>query len=351
MSLRSIRLAAFDRISGFGKWRYSDLVGRLISWDGALQRRLMSDTLTLAHLSDVHLAPIVGFQPKYWNVKRGLGYLNWRRNRQAVHRRNVADAIASDAVAQRLDHIAVTGDLANLGLPGEYDTAFHWLSALGSVEAVSVVPGNHDIYTRRLHGASCLTRWGSFMTSDAWGQEIGAPAIGFPFVRRRGPVALIGLNSGVFTPPFVASGRLGEDQLAALGHLLDAISQHGLARVVLIHHPPLPGQAGRFRGLSDAAAFERVLAAHGAELVLHGHNHEDMLAWRDWPNGRVPIVGVASASAAKVHKDEPLGRYNLLHISRAGTGFDITCVTRGLEDIRGPVVELRRQLLVPEGAG
>ncbi len=316
---------------------------RLISRGGALQRRHMSDTLTLAHISDVHLAPINGFHPRYWNVKRGLGYLNWRRGRQAVHRRVIADAIAADAIAQHPDHIAVTGDLANLGLPGEYDVAFHWLSALGSADSVSVVPGNHDIYTRRLHGASCLARWASFMTSDAWGRGVGAPASGFPFVRRRGPVALIGLNSAIFTPPFVASGRLGSAQLAALGPLLDAASEERVARVVLIHHPPLPGQAGPFRGLADAAALERVLNEHGAELVLHGHNHRDMLAWRDWGKGRVPVVGIASGSAAQGHKDEPAARYNLLRISRSAAGFDITCVTRGLADGGGEIIELRRR--------
>ena len=48
---------------------------------------------------------------------------------------------------------------------------------------------------------------------------------------------------------------------------------------VLIHHPPLPGQAKRFRGLEDAAGLEAVLSRHGAELVMHGHNHRNMLAW------------------------------------------------------------------------
>ena len=41
----------------------------------------------------------------------------------------------------------------------------------------------------------------------------GAP---FPFVRRRGPLALIGVSSAVPTPPLMATGRLGRAQLDAL---------------------------------------------------------------------------------------------------------------------------------------
>ena len=41
----------------------------------------MTETTTLAHISDVHLGPVAGFHPRYWDLKRGLGYLNWHRGR------------------------------------------------------------------------------------------------------------------------------------------------------------------------------------------------------------------------------------------------------------------------------
>ena len=42
---------------------------------------------------------------------------------------------------------------------------------------------------------------------------------------------------------------------------------------------------------------------HGAELVLHGHDHLHMINWLAGPNGtRVPAVGVPSASAALGHE-------------------------------------------------
>lgn len=303
----------------------------------------MTETFTLVHLSDVHLAPVSGFHPRHWNVKRALGFLNWQRGRRRVHRRAVADRIAADALAQAPDHIAVTGDLANLGLPGEYAGALAWLAALGPPERVSVVPGNHDIYTGRLGGASCLETWAPYMRgSEAW--SAGQP-VHFPYVRTEGPVALVGLNSAVPTPPFVAAGRLGAAQIAELERALERLGAAGLVRVVLIHHPPLPGQAPPRRGLADAAALVAALERAGAELVLHGHNHRDMLAWRAHSERGIPVLGAASASAAVAHKDEPLARYHVLRFEPADGGVRIDCETRGLAEPDGPVVSLGGRVL------
>ena len=65
-----------------------------------------------------------------------------------------------------------------------------------------------------------------------------------------------------------------------------------------------PSPAGERRpggtsGCSTPPMLLRVIAAHGADLVLHGHDHLHMLNWLTGPNGtRVPAVGVPSASAA-----------------------------------------------------
>ena len=99
----------------------------------------------------------------------------------------------------------------------------------------------------------------------------------FPFVRTRGPVALIGLSTSLPTLPLAATGRLHGDQLARLGELLPKLKHEQLFRVVLIHHPPVAG-ANYFRRLTDAAALREVLRRHGAELVLHGHHHESIAA-------------------------------------------------------------------------
>jgi 3',5'-cyclic AMP phosphodiesterase CpdA len=147
----------------------------------------------------------------------------------------------------------------------------------------------------------------------------------------------------------MAWGRIGGDQLAALAKTLDALARANLMRVVLVHHPPLPGQAGRARGLLDAAALEAVLTRHGAELVIHGHNHINMLAWGSGPSGRFPVVGAPSASLGRPHRHEPLGRYNLYRVEPAERS--IAVIGRGLAAPGGPVVELERRALVSKVEG
>ena len=305
----------------------------------------MSQTLTLAHLSDLHLTPLDGFGPRHWNVKRTLGYLNWHRGRKRVHRIEVIEALVADLRGLAPDHVAVTGDLVNIGLPSEHAAALGWLESLGASERVSVVPGNHDIYVQ-LASDPGVERWRDYMTSDAFGVGLGLAAVdGFPYVRKLGHVALIGLNSAEPTPPFVAAGRVGARQLGALARALEATATAGLVRVVLIHHPPLPGQAPARRALTDAGELERVLSSHGAELVLHGHNHRDMLVWLDTSSGPLPVVGIASGSAARAHKDEPLARYNLFRFVFEARRVRIEHTARGLAVPGGPVVELLRRTL------
>jgi 3',5'-cyclic AMP phosphodiesterase CpdA len=253
--------------------------------------------------------------------------------------------VVADLKAQRPDHIAVTGDLINLGLPAEYEAALAWLQGLGSPQDVTVIPGNHDIYTH-LRDHPGVERWADYMRSDAWGETlVRERADAFPFVRRIGPVALICLNSAEETPPFVAAGRLGDGQIATLADLLQRTAQAGLVRVVLIHHPPLVGQAPPRRALRDAAALQEVLAACGAELIVHGHNHRDSRVDFAWAEGRIPVIGIASGSAGRVHKDEPLGRYNLFRITRGDRGAHIECTTRGLDATGSFVEQLGRKLL------
>ncbi len=295
-------------------------------------------TVTLAHLSDVHLAPLRGFTPGYWNVKRGLGFLNWHRRRYKIHQRAIADLIAADLIQQRVDHIAVTGDLTNLGLPQEFIEARKWLEHVGAPDRVSVVPGNHDIYTKRMSGASCLEDWAPYMTSDDWGRnQFGAQSEVFPYVRKLGQVALVGVNSAVPTPPFYAYGRVGSQQLERLAAVLDLLRRGGLMRVVMIHHPPLPGQAPRMKALSDASELKTVLEQHGAELVLHGHNHMETVVSMPCSGGTCVISGVPSASAAiAAHEREPVARY---HIYTLNGTEKIERISRGL-DSNGSIVEL-----------
>ena len=303
----------------------------------------MTATLTIAHLSDVHLSPIVGFTPRHWNAKRALGFINWQRKRRFVHQRAIADRLVADITQQRPDHTAVTGDLINIGLPAEYEAAAAWLASVGSPLNVSLVPGNHDIYTRLKHDRG-IGRWSDYMASDAWGQSKGATA-DFPYVRRVGSIAIVGLCSAVPTAPGIAIGRMGKSQIAAAARILEQLRHEGLFRLVMIHHPPLPGQARAHHDLVDSTDLAQVFAMSGAELVLHGHNHRPMAASVAHQHGRAHVIGVASASAGRAQGHEPLARYNLIRISGAPGKWRIDQRQRGLASVDGPIIDLEQRTL------
>jgi 3',5'-cyclic AMP phosphodiesterase CpdA len=290
---------------------------------------------TLAHLSDPHLAPLPRPDPLELLSKRGLGYINWLRKRRSIHRAEVLAGLLADLHSQATDHIAVTGDLINLSLSNEFAPARALLESIGTPQRVSLVPGNHDSYVRAAVGFAPL-HWGDYMRGDA--------AETFPFVRRRGPLALIGLSTSLPTWPFAATGRLFGDQLARLDEILAVLERERLFRVVLIHHPPVP-KANHFRRLVDAAAMREVLRKRGAELVLHGHHHAAELVWLAGPWAAIPCVGVPSASGAPGHEDEPAA-YNIYEIDRGPGGWFCTMISRGLREDGSGFGETGRQTLL-----
>jgi 3',5'-cyclic AMP phosphodiesterase CpdA len=291
----------------------------------------------LAHLSDPHLSPLP--KPRLTELlgKRATGYVNWRRKRHLIHRSDVLARIVDDLKTQAPDHIAVTGDLINIALAGEYLPAQAWLRALGSPQDVTLIPGNHDAYARaaRLWPKQ---HWGDYMRGDH-----GADAP-FPFLRRRGPLALIGLSSAVPSGPLMATGRLGGEQVRRLGPLLDQAQDEGLYRVVLIHHPPLSKPSRRFKRLLDGEGLRASLAQHGAELVLHGHDHEHALVWLDGGKHRIPAIGVPSASEAPPGKHDAAG-YNLYRIDGSAGRWRCEAISRGLDRDGQGIVERKRMML------
>ncbi len=290
---------------------------------------------TLAHLSDPHIGPIETPRLRELLNKRGLGLINWYRRRHRHHHADVLAAIVSDMHAQRPDHIAVTGDLVNISLDTEFARAARWLDTVGKPQDVTLTPGNHDAYVRHVAGHAAQ-HWGDFMRGDD-----GAD---FPFVRRRGPVAIVGLTTSLPTGPFMATGRLAPDQLARLAEILITLAREPVFRVVLIHHPPIPNRGHHMKRLIDAPILRAMLAEHGAELLLHGHNHEQQLMWLDGPKGRIPAVGVPSASAIVSTHDEPAA-YNMYRIGGEPGAWQCEMVVRGFAFGRDGVSELKRQTL------
>src|SRR5262249_22965732 len=141
-----------------------------------------------------------------------------------------------DMHAQAPDHIALTGDVVNLALPGEYPAARAFLERVGAPDRLSVVPGNHDAYTKG-GAVRHLAEFDPWMRGDNAGAHPLDEDERFPYVRIRDRVALVGLSSAVPTAPFMATGKLGVRQVTRLRDALERLGHAGYCRVVMIHHP------------------------------------------------------------------------------------------------------------------
>jgi 3',5'-cyclic AMP phosphodiesterase CpdA len=233
-------------------------------------RNGLSMSFTIAHLSDAHLGPAPWPSLREMRLKRFMGYVNWKRGRERLSDMTMLARLVADLRAQAPDHVAMTGDVVNIGLPLEFRRAATWMRTLGESDDVSFTPGNHDAY---VHDAMASLA----EAFSPWTRGDTATEHRFPFLRVRRDVALIGLSSGVPTGPLMATGRLGARQIAELGRLLEETGARGLARVILIHHPPMSRGGAPLRGLTDARALEAVVARFGAEAILHGHTHRRMV--------------------------------------------------------------------------
>jgi 3',5'-cyclic AMP phosphodiesterase CpdA len=240
------------------------------------------------------------------------------------------------------DHICVTGDLTNIALPAEFAAAAEWLAGLGDPEDVSVVPGNHDAYIA-MPPAETFDLWRAWMRGDD-----GTTT--FPYLRRRGSAAIIGVSSAVPTAPFLATGRLAPAQRARLEQLLTRLGQEGLFRVVLIHHPPQHGAVRTRHQLSDAGAVRQLLATAGAELVLHGHAHRQLDARLPGPGPQgIPVLGVGAASTVGGDGRTP-GHYHLFRLEAAGGQHRPTVEHRHFDPAAGRFIRGATQVIAGAGA-
>ncbi len=272
------------------------------------------------HISDLHLTNPKAALKSLWMIcnKRVLGYLSWQYRRRFLHSPSVLETVARAACSDG-DHLVITGDLTQIGLPEEYRQTCQWLSRLGSPANISVIPGNHDAYA----GSSwreCIQSWKPHM-SDRMPEQQDQPL--WPFVRLRGPVAFIGVSSAVPSPPFFASGRVGQDQLQRLEQML--ADHQSRFRVLLIHHSPVAGHDSFRKRLFQRSSLVRILQARGVEMVLHGHNHRPCWNELKTASGYIPVIGVPAASAAESGPDEASlsrrGSYYAYQVAQTDEGW------------------------------
>jgi 3',5'-cyclic AMP phosphodiesterase CpdA len=301
--------------------------------------------MRVAHVSDLHTFSLAGSSPlPFLFTKRVAGLANLVLHRRAKHSAAIIEALIDDLNRNQLDEIVITGDVTNLSLDSEFRLARSLLDRLEiGARHVTIIPGNHDVYTidavlrrpfqRHLH---------PYVTSDSGDER-------YPVVRVRDHVALVGLSSARPSPVPFASGSLGGDQRARLEERLYELGRRGLFRIVLIHHPPVDNRAVVFRGLRDRAELQEIFARVGAELVVHGHEHRDLITTLRGPDGPIPVCCVGSASYEHADPDRR-ARYHIYEIA-AGVGGRLPRIVSRQVRAHDPELGAFAEVAPVDGAG
>lgn len=276
----------------------------------------------IAHLSDLHLSPVPFPAEWPWRLKPVLGWINWRRQ-PGAHDNAVWERTAAAVRAAGADHVAVTGDLIELGQTGEYRAARDALARLGEPARLAWAPGNHDCYT---------TDTAERIRAELGGWLAPGPARGdlrahFPRLDRVGRVALMTLCSGTPTWTFSAEGELGLAQRDRLDRLISGLDRAAVLPVIAIHHPPDAPGLSRLKRLRDGPDLMRLLARHRCELVLHGHLHAACRQVVTVDGHAITLAGAPSASATGRHGEDAAG-FNLLTVA-GDLSWNLEAVTTG----------------------
>lgn len=254
--------------------------------------------MRIGHISDLHLAD----RKRY--PRNGFTARDCDR-----HSAKLAKELLVALREAQVDHLVVTGDLTFSGEPTEFERAADLLAPWAAAGKLTVVPGNHDVWTSE---ASARTRFLRVVGPDGRGMK--KPAEVYPRAVEIGPdVVLVALDSARYgEDPFHTPGRLGAAQLQAARELARRHAKEGRAVLLALHHhlvlpvERVPSDACVARmPLADADQVVRLVADVQVAAVLHGHRHT---AFRlDLPGATRPTPLLCAGSATRV-ADEPVRR-------------------------------------------
>jgi len=254
--------------------------------------------LRLGHVSDLHLSDR-GRYPRN-------GYLPRDCDRHSVR---LGQRILEELEEAQVDHLVVTGDLTLSSEAGEFERAAKLLRRWADAGKLTVVPGNHDVWTA---DSVKTARFLRLVGPDGRGMRRPQPV--YPFAALPTPeVAIVALDSARFgEEPLDTPGRIGTAQLQACRYLVSERVKEGTAVILALHHHILlprervPSDALVARTpLMDADKIVRLVSDVRVAAVLHGHRH---CAFRlDIPGAAGPTPILCAGSATRV-SDEPVRR-------------------------------------------
>lgn len=255
--------------------------------------------MRIAQITDTHILES-DHQMRSGRHRIRVNFLSFGRAKDAEDRRVRLLKAIDCAVAAGAGHIVMTGDMTEDGEPDQFEALAEVLDASGvEPERITLVPGNHDLYTD-LHAwdialSGPLSRW--------------APTsrLGSLIVRKN--VAILPISTCFKQHYLFSGGRLGSHNARRIAWAAEQAEQLGCALVVGMHHPvfPHPVSVGTWwDGLRDHNVANALLEEHPEVFVFHGHIHRKVT--KAVKPGRHAQVFCAKAT---VDSDELLRLYDV----------------------------------------
>jgi 3',5'-cyclic-AMP phosphodiesterase len=256
---------------------------------------MITNATRIAHLSDVHMLDARPSRARS-GYSMGHRFLSFGRPLDAVGRQRKLVHALSAARRVGASHVVVSGDLTEIGAPGEFETLAEALHDSGfRPERITLVPGNHDLY-------SSPTGWRDALDGPlAPYRTTGASAPGT--IVDCGGVRILPLDVARHQPVTRSAGWIDDDALDTLARRAADPGLLDRPLLVVQHHPPFVRATQPLHwldGLVGAVRMMGILEAFRHLYVLHGHLHSAV--------NRVLGCGVArvfGATAIVDDKDTP----------------------------------------------
>lgn len=199
-----------------------------------------------------------------------MNFLSFGRAKDAENRRYRLLRAMCQAVGAGADHLVMTGDMTEDGLPSQFESLAEVLHASGvAPERITLVPGNHDLYT----------------DDHAWALAMSGPLAPWAPTSRlgslvvRGDLAVLPVSTSFKQPYLFAGGRLGTHNAERIAWAGRQARELGCALLVGLHHQvfPHPVAVGTWwDGLRDHAVLTSLLRENPELFVFHGHIHKEV---------------------------------------------------------------------------
>jgi len=222
----------------------------------------------IAHLSDVHMLDTrPGRSRSGWSMRHH--FLSFGRPLDDVGRRRKFAHSLSAARRAGASHVVVSGDLTEVGAPGEFEVLAEVLHESDfAPERITLVPGNHDLYS----------------SPDGWRRAIEGPLSAFAPTSAGHPgmvvecagMRLLPLDVTLHQPVTRSAGIIPDDALSMVARRAADPALADRPLVVVQHHPPFVRKTMALHwldGLVGAANLMIMLERFRHLFVLHGHLH------------------------------------------------------------------------------